>query len=129
MKLKVTRADSLEGACPECGSDMVLRKSQHGKFYGCIRYPDCKATHGAHDNGRPYGIPANEDTKKWRIQAHADFDSLWKGKTAVMSRSRAYVWLQKVMGIEKSSEAHIGSFDAKQCRRLIALVKLRATEK
>ncbi len=31
------------GKCPECGSDMVERKSKKGKiFYSCSRYPDCK---------------------------------------------------------------------------------------
>lgn len=32
-----------EGKCPECGADMVERKSKKGKiFYSCSRYPDCK---------------------------------------------------------------------------------------
>lgn len=31
------------GKCPECGSDMVERKSKRGKiFYSCSKYPDCK---------------------------------------------------------------------------------------
>ena len=31
------------GTCPECGSQMVVRKSKKGKiFYSCERYPDCK---------------------------------------------------------------------------------------
>ena len=31
------------GTCPECGSQMVERKSKKGKiFYSCERYPDCK---------------------------------------------------------------------------------------
>lgn len=31
------------GKCPECGSDMVERKSKKGKtFYACTAYPDCK---------------------------------------------------------------------------------------
>ena len=29
-------------ACPKCGAPMVLRKSKHGKFYGCSRFPECK---------------------------------------------------------------------------------------
>ncbi len=28
--------------CPECGSDIVERKSKRGKFYGCSAYPKCK---------------------------------------------------------------------------------------
>ena len=31
------------GKCPECGADMVERKSKKGKiYYSCTRYPDCK---------------------------------------------------------------------------------------
>lgn len=31
------------GKCPECGADMVERKSKKGKlYYSCDRYPDCK---------------------------------------------------------------------------------------
>lgn len=31
------------GICPECGADMVERKSKKGKtFYSCSKYPDCK---------------------------------------------------------------------------------------
>jgi hypothetical protein len=30
-------------ACPQCGSHMVLRKGKYGSFWGCSRYPDCKA--------------------------------------------------------------------------------------
>ena len=31
------------GLCPECGAEMVERKSKKGKiFYSCSRYPDCK---------------------------------------------------------------------------------------
>jgi len=30
--------------CPECGSPMYLRESRFGKFYGCIKYPECKGT-------------------------------------------------------------------------------------
>jgi DNA topoisomerase-1 len=29
-------------ACPQCGKDIVERKSKRGKtFYGCTGYPDC----------------------------------------------------------------------------------------
>lgn len=31
------------GKCPECGKDMVERKSKHGKvFFSCSGYPECK---------------------------------------------------------------------------------------
>lgn len=30
--------------CPECGSEMVERYGQYGRFMGCSRYPECKGT-------------------------------------------------------------------------------------
>ena len=39
----VDNEKKVAGKCPECGSDMVERKSKKGKiFYSCDRYPDCK---------------------------------------------------------------------------------------
>ena len=63
------------------------------------------------------------------MKAHTEFDTLWKGENAVMSRTDAYNWLQKEMRITKGKEAHIARFDVKQCRRLIAIVTLKRTSK
>ncbi len=30
--------------CEKCGSEMKLRESQYGKFYGCKNFPKCKHT-------------------------------------------------------------------------------------
>ena len=30
--------------CPECGKEMVVRKSKFGEFYGCAGFPKCKST-------------------------------------------------------------------------------------
>ena len=27
--------------CPKCGSNMIIKLARNGKFYSCIRYPDC----------------------------------------------------------------------------------------
>jgi len=66
------------------------------------------------------GIPANKETKQWRIKAHDAFDQLWKVKK-VMSRKRCYAWMQEVMDMTPD-EAHIGRFDIPQCQKLIDLV-------
>lgn len=40
---KTTR--SVGVACPECGAEIVERKTKKGrKFYGCSKYPDCRFT-------------------------------------------------------------------------------------
>jgi len=98
---------------------MELRPSRFGLFYGCTRFPACKATHGAHADGRPLGIPADERTKQARMAAHRLFDRLWKRKT--MRRKEAYKWMRKTMGMT-SDEAHIGRFDQEQCIELITKV-------
>jgi ssDNA-binding Zn-finger/Zn-ribbon topoisomerase 1 len=93
----------------------------YGKFYGCVRWPDCKGTHGAHQStGEPLGIPANAETKKARILAHEAFDTLWKnGK---MSRKEAYKWMQENLSLTKE-EAHISRFDKETCERLILAIQ------
>jgi ssDNA-binding Zn-finger/Zn-ribbon topoisomerase 1 len=114
--------------CPECGSLMVLRPSKfaNGWYYRCFHFPACRGMHGAHPNGVPLGIPANADTKEWRIKAHAALDPLYasypKGKERREMRSRAYKWMAYAMGLD-INDAHIGQFTAEQCKRLIELIE------
>lgn len=111
-------------ACGECGYPMMLRQSRFGQFYGCTRFPQCTGTHGAHPDGSPLGVPANSETKLARIQAHAAFDTLWRGDAPLMSRKDAYRWMQETMGLDKDN-AHIGMFTVGQCAALIASVAER----
>lgn len=106
--------------CAECGSPMVLRHSRFGPFFGCTSFPDCRGTHGAHPDGRPLGIPADRQTKKMRIEAHEAFDGLWQDRG--WSRGRGYHWLQKVLRLGRD-DCHIGRFDVRMCKRVIAAVK------
>jgi ssDNA-binding Zn-finger/Zn-ribbon topoisomerase 1 len=111
--------------CPECGAEMRLRDIYRsanpdliGKmFWGCSRFPECRATHGAHPDGRPLGIPGNTETKRARIEAHDAFDALWKCRY-VRSRTAAYRWLQAAMGMTED-EAHIARFNIDQCETLM----------
>lgn len=116
--------------CPECGALMELRRTnkyhwKNGKgrlFYGCSRWPDCKATHGAHPDGSPLGVPANMETKKARIEAHAALDRVvsargWTGQGA-------YMWLGRKLGIAENrikEECHIAKFDLTTCRRVVEI--------
>jgi hypothetical protein len=50
-KIKTTNAaargesqDDARKICPRCKSAMILRRGRYGKFYGCSRYPMCRAT-------------------------------------------------------------------------------------
>lgn len=119
----------VELTCPEpdCGAPMVLRVTRRApwtgrKFYGCSRFPECRSTHGAHPDGTPLGIPATKATKQARIRAHDVFDQLHR--PGRMTRSQAYVFLAKRMGMSKD-ECHIGRFDAAQCDQVIAIATRR----
>lgn len=107
--------------CPECGTDMILRYSSKtdGYFYGCGSYPECTSTHGCDQTtGRPLGVPADAETRQWRVLAHAEFDKLWSGLPPKMSRKEAYrvgAWL---MGLE-AGKMHIAMLNEEQCIRLI----------
>lgn len=59
---------------------------------------------------------SGEALRAERHKAHRAFDALWI--SGLMSRSEAYQWMAKVMVLKKR-EAHIGKFNATQCRQLI----------
>ncbi|MGL4525108.1 MAG: type I DNA topoisomerase [Spirochaetia bacterium] len=47
-----------EIACQNCDAPMVLKKSRFGQnFYACSRYPECKTTLSADQNGEPIKTP------------------------------------------------------------------------
>jgi len=112
--------------CPECGKLMTLRNSRFGPFYGCSDFPRCRATHGAHPDGRPLGTPGDRETKQARIAAHAVFDKLWQGDGAPVKRGHAYRVVQIVMAMT-GKQAHIGLFDKSQCEQLIAALSCSQT--
>ena len=107
--------------CPECGAPMALGsyKSTGNPYYRCRHWPDCRGSHGAHADGSPLGIPANQATKTMRIAAHDVFDRLWK--RGRMTRSHAYHWMAHHLRMTRE-EAHIGRFTTEQCSALIRAV-------
>jgi len=110
--------------CPECGAPMRLKESHYGLFYGCTEWgkTGCKGSHGAHPDGRPLGIPADDRTKKMRMAAHNAFDPLWNGPAAVFdSREAAYAWMQQALG-KSVEDAHIGRFNRDDCKALVEAI-------
>ncbi|ESP88013.1 DNA topoisomerase I [Candidatus Halobonum tyrrellensis] len=48
------KADKRLGPCPECGEDLLVRKSRHGSYFvGCDGYPDCEYTLPLPSTGKP----------------------------------------------------------------------------
>lgn len=37
-----TRVAGEEMTCPQCGSNLELQHGNHGSFYGCSSFPNCK---------------------------------------------------------------------------------------
>ena len=112
--------------CGECGvARMRLIAGPRGPFYGCMRYPDCKGTHGAHPDGKPFGSPANSATREARTRTHQVFDQLWK--SGKMTRDEAYHWLANKLKISPR-QAHIGHFDVDRCERTIQLAQAKLKE-
>lgn len=46
---------------------MRLRVGRFGRFYGCVKYPECRGTLDADDfTGKPNGIAADAETRMYR---------------------------------------------------------------
>ena len=48
------KADKTLGPCPECGDDLLVRRSRRGSYFvGCDGFPDCRYTLPLPSNGEP----------------------------------------------------------------------------
>lgn len=108
--------------CPDCGDKLALKPSKYGCFYSCVRFPACRGSHGAHQDGRPLGVPATLEVKMLRQRVHDVFDPVWKAPDAKLRRTEAYKWLAGLMGLEMDA-CHIGLFDKEQCEQAIQILK------
>jgi hypothetical protein len=110
--------------CPYCQKQAELvggaviyphRQDLHWmRLWACL---PCGAWVGCHHGKRvPLGRLANAELRRWKQNAHAVFDPLWKSRT--MSRKDAYRWLSETLGIP-FKETHIGMFDVETCKRVV----------
>lgn len=96
----------------------------HRKDLAKLKFWYCDNKHaaayvGCHKNTAiPLGRLADADLRYAKSQAHLAFDPLWKNKDNIKSRSAAYYWLSKKLGISQH-ECHIGMFDIAQCWEVI----------
>jgi len=88
------------------------------KFWLC---KPCDAYVGTYGDNRPFGILANKELRQKKRAAHKTFDPLWK--SGHMTRSEAYEWLSKKLGVEKE-HCHIGMFNTEMCNKVIEIVSL-----
>ncbi len=101
--------------CPTHNALMIPRQTSFGTRYACcVEGCDIAAWNGS------TSTPADAETRTLRRQCHSLFDPLWK--EGHWRRTRAYAWLALFMGLSKE-EAHIGRFNADQCRKLIDVLE------
>lgn len=105
--------------CPHCGGEvkLVSNAAIYGREFGewpwAFLCGGCRAYVGLHPfTGIPLGTLATAPMREARQRAKAAFNPLWQ--SGRMSRTDAYAWLAKEMGIP-AAECHIGMFDVAQC--------------
>lgn len=112
----------------KCGGCVELVENSaiyNGRSYGDWPYAylcrDCDSYVGTHPNTDiPLGTLADKATRDARNACKKVFEPIWRNK--VMSRSKAYQWLAKRLGIDVSA-CHFGLFDADECYRAAAICK------
>ena len=126
--MKDTVPDRLPCPNENCMGYLVLIKSKrakNGHFWGCVCYPMCSSSHGAHPYGRPMGKPAGKVTRMWRQKVHEKFDTMLnnlpEGDMRKKIRKRGYRWLARIMDWPEE-EAHIATFDISQCKKALKLM-------
>ena len=73
---------------------------------------------------------ANASTRKARMEAHAEFDKIWKlymqehGVSKNKARRFAYTWLSNQM----EQQIHIGELNRQMCMRVVAVCKVQLNE-
>lgn len=115
--------------CPKCGKDVQ-------RVTGKVVYPNHPALSGrrflacltcdmrapCNRRGQPTASLADGPTRRLRQQAHAAFDPLWK--SGKMTRSGAYAWLRKAMGITEQ-QCHMAWMSAAQLTLVIAVCRAK----
>jgi hypothetical protein len=131
LKKKMARRQNkpqLKVICPYCikpanlVDSAVVYGTSYGKMWLCS---PCDAYVGTHKDSKqhiPLGRLANAELRRWKIRAHDAFDPLWK--SGEMSRGKAYLLMQDLMGIS-AGQAHIGEFTVDDCKSLIEKLRER----
>lgn len=104
--------------CPNCGKSMKLRRSMHGRLWGCSDYPACRGIIPANASGDPVGRPADAATRALRVKAMNAF--LVYLNRMGFSREDGYLWLQSMLSMTPD-ECHFRNFDSVACEAVIGL--------
>lgn len=115
--VELVAADVVYPNRPELADRKVWRCTNCDASVGCHRAGALVTLVGGEtvesDGSLPMGSLANPDLRAARIETHRLFDAIWQ-PPARMSRSDAYSWMAKLLGIEKE-EAHIAALSYDEC--------------
>lgn len=102
-----------------CVSNSQVYGREYGEWPWVYLCSSCGARTGLHPfTAIPLGTLADEPTRQARKSAKPVFEGIWR--TGRMSRSDAYAWLAKRLGIPVS-DCHFGLFDIDMCLRAKAV--------
>lgn len=113
--------------CGDCGAPMTLKVSDRWAYrngspklmFTCSKAPACKGVHGAHPDGKPLGVPVDQETRTLRRMVH---DKLFKnGFTHVAQHSK---WLRE----RGFGGGHVGAMTKQECKRAIVALTHRPTQ-
>lgn len=106
--------------CPFCTkkAQWCENKEVYGRNYGrsymIYLCKDCDAYVGCHRNSRkPFGTMANAELRRWRNEAHAHIDPMWK--SGKIERKALYRLLDKFFG----KEFHVGGSTIDECKKVL----------
>lgn len=126
MNLQEAMLQNFKPICPYCGNKAILvtgeviythRSDLYDKLFWLCE--PCNAYTGCHKNSNsPLGVIANGELRKAKIDAHNNFDKLWRNNNT--SRKKAYKWLANELSMPEG-ECHIGYFDLEKCNTVAKL--------
>ena len=127
---RVTNPLPLPANCHLCGEScgIVNNSEIYGREFGtwpwAVKCIGCGAYVGLHPfTGIPLGTLADKAMRDARSAAKNAFNPLWQDGT--MTRSEAYAWLAKELGIGAVETCHIGWFGVDQCGAVVKAINNR----
>lgn len=110
--------------CPDCGARMnfVFCTKFMRHFYRCQYFPTCRGSHRANSEGKPVGVPGNQQTRLARWLAHEMLAKV-QGQLK-FSTTEMYGYVADLMSLPES-QAHLGKFTFQQCALLLRLLSDR----
>lgn len=119
--------------CPDCltlsiTAPMRLCQKESELFYGCSRFPECKTTHRAFQEGShvgaPVGVPVPRAVRQLRSRAYELANSRWN-LTADTGKREFAKWCGRKIGVSIYA-AGLTAMSQGQLERIVTLLETNA---